>query len=230
MSQKAVLEDARRVVGGTKALVFSSFRGNDVDRINTFFDACRLSGRRLVISMKMALLLEKLKWDRGLKVPRVGRDLDVYGKRKTTGSFDDSDYYQWERPFLDHGVNAADVKGRQKGLFLHLEAWDFPELIDIRPDRGGTYIHSATEAFNEEGEREELVIRNWVHHLGFRYAQLHATGPAPEGEVGALVERVGAKKVVPIHTEHPRRFRSLRKKGRWVLEVPEKGTPILVPS
>ena len=226
MTEKAVLEEARTLVRGTKELVFSSFRGNDVDRINTFFDACQNSGRRLVISMKTAMLLEKLKPDRRLDVPRVGKDVDVYVKRKRTGSLDDSDYYRWERPFLDHGVSAADVKGRQKELFLHLEAWDFPELIDIRPDRGGTYIHSATEAFNEEGEREEAVIKNWVRHVGFRYAQLHASGHAPAAEVGSLVGRVGARKVVPIHTEHPEGFRRLRRQGGWKLEVPRLGAPI----
>ncbi len=226
MSEKTVLDEARRVVKGTKGLVFSSFRGNDVDRINTFFDTCENSGRRLVISMKMAIILEKLKADRRLKVPRIGKDFGVYVKRKRTGSLDDSDYYQWERPYLDHGVSAHDVRKRQKEVFLHLEAWDFPELIDIKPDSGGTYIHSATEAFNEEGEKEEAVIKNWVLHVGFSYAQLHASGHAPSREVGSLVERVGAKKVVPVHTEHPLRFKSFRKGKEWRLEVPRKGVPI----
>ena len=230
MTEKAVLEEALKVVRGTKSLVFSSFRGNDVDRINTFYGACQRSGRRLVISMKMAILLEKLASDRRLKVPRVGKDVDVYVKRKRTGSLDDSDYFQWERPFLDHGVSAADVRGRQKDTFLHLEAWDFPELIDIRPEGGGTYIHSATEAFNEEGEREEEVIKNWVRHVGFRYAQLHASGHAPSKEVASLVEMVGAKKVVPIHTEHPEAFSAFRRRREWRLEVPTKGTPVDISS
>lgn len=230
MTEVGVLEEARRLVKGTTALVFSSFRGNDVDRVNTFFDACQNSGRRLVVSMKMAILLEKLKSDRKLKVPRVGKDVDVYVKRKRTGSLDDSDYFQWERRFLDLGVSAADVKRRQKETFLHLEAWDFPELIDIRPESGGTYIHSATEAFNEEGEREESVIKNWVDHVGFRYAQLHASGHAPSGEVASLVGGVGAKKVVPIHTEHPDLFASFRKRGGWRLQIPKKRDPISISS
>jgi ribonuclease J len=111
-------------------------------------------------------------------------------------------------------------------VFLHLEAWNFPELIDIKPDRGGTYIHAATEAFNEEGEREETLIRNWVEHVGFRYAQLHASGHAPGGEVGELVRGVSAEKVMPIHTEHPELFREFDGKGSWALEIPAKGRPV----
>ena len=226
MSEKAVLEEAKRLVHGARGLVFSTFRGNDVDRINTFDEAARAEGRRLVVSMKMALLLNKLSNDKRLEVPRVGRDVDVYVRRKRTGKFDDSDYYPWERPFLDGGVSAADVRGRQRGSFLHLESWNFPELVDIRPDKGGTYIHSATEAYNEEGEKEEAVIRNWIGHVGFRYSQLHASGHAPMGEVGDLVKGISPAVVVPIHTEHPRLFREFR--GKWKLKPPRRGTPITV--
>ncbi|MDG6970808.1 MAG: MBL fold metallo-hydrolase [Nitrososphaerota archaeon] len=226
MSEKAVLEEARRLVGGSEALVFSSFRGNDVDRVNTFFEACEGSGRRLVVSMRVANLLEKLKVDRKLRVPRVGKDVDVYVKRKKTGGIDDSDYYKWERRFLDRGVTAAEVRRRQRGYFLHLETWDFPELIDIKPRRGGTYIHSATEAFNEEGEKEEAVVKNWVRHVGFRYAQLHASGHAPEDGVFTLVDRVGAAKVVPIHTEHPESFALRSRRSGRKVEVPVKGRPV----
>ncbi|MDG6910479.1 MAG: hypothetical protein JRN08_08940, partial [Nitrososphaerota archaeon] len=229
MSEKSVLDEASRMVKGTKALVFSTFRGNDVDRVNTFYEAAQASGRRLVVSMKMAILLEKLKADKKLRVPRVGKDVDVYVRRKKSGKLDDFDYFPWERPFLGSGVSASEVRQRQGEVFLHLEAWNFPELIDIRPDKGGTYIHAATEAFNEEGEREEAVIRNWIQHVGFRYAQLHASGHAPMKEVGELIGGVGARKVVPVHTEHPRLFRRFVKGDGWTLEPPRKGEPVALP-
>jgi ribonuclease J len=226
MSERAVQQEASRIAKGTKNLIFSSFRGNDLDRINTFNEAARASGRRLVVSMKTAILLEKLAADRRLKVPRLGRDVDVYVRRKKSGRLDDKDYYSWERQFLDRGVSAAEVRRSQAGVFLHLEAWNFPELIDIRPERGGTYIHAATEAFNEEGEREEEVIRNWVKHVGFRYAQLHASGHAPRGEVAELVNLVASREVVPIHTEYPGEFREFGRHRDWRLRVPEKGVPL----
>ena len=228
MSETAVKKEALKMVKGTKSLVFSTFRGNDVDRVNTFFDACQEAGRRLVVSMKVALLLEKLRADRGLRVPRVGRDVDVYLRRKKTGRFDDSDYYAWERPLIPKGLTAEDVRKRQGEVFLHLEAWNFPELIDIKPDRGGTYIHAATEAFNEEGEKEETLIRNWVEHVGFHYAQLHASGHAPGSEVGELVGSISAKKVVPIHTEHPELFGQFNRERSWVLEPPVRGKAVSI--
>ena len=227
-SEKAVLEEAKRLVKGTRALVFSTFRGNDVDRVNTFNEAAKAAGRRLVVSMRVAILLDRLKSDRKLDVPRVGRDVDVYVRRKKSGKLDDPDYYLWERPFLDHGVSASDIRAHQGEAFLHLEASNFPELIDIKPERGGTYIHAATEAYNEEGEKEEAVIRNWIDHVGFRYAQLHASGHAPMGEVEELVRGIAPARVVPVHTEYPRRFERF-KGGKWAVLSPAKGVPFPIP-
>jgi ribonuclease J len=225
-SERSVLREATKAIGKGRRLVFSTFRGNDTDRVSTFDEAARSTGRRLVVSMKTALLLEKLKSDKRLKVPRVGRDVDVYVKRKRSGRLDDMDYYSWERPFLDHGVSAKDINMNQGKVFLHLEVWNFPELIDIKPERGGAYIHSATEAFNEEGEREEEVIRHWIDHMGFTYAEVHASGHAPMGEVGELVRKIGARKVVPIHTEHPDLFKGFAKGAGWNLEVPSMAKPL----
>ncbi|MBI3840630.1 MAG: MBL fold metallo-hydrolase [Thaumarchaeota archaeon] len=225
-SESSVMAEAKRTVKGTKKLVFSTFRGNDVDRVNTFHRAAQAAGRRLVVSMKTAMLLEKLASDPRLSVPRIGKDVDVYVRRKRTGTLDDADYRPWERSFLDHGVSASDIRENQGEVFLHLEAWNFPELIDIRPDRGGTYIHAATEAFNEEGEREEQVVRNWIDHLGFRYLQIHASGHAPMDQVARVVNSSRAAAVVPIHTEHPGLFSGFRRKSSWKLRVPRKGTPI----
>ncbi len=222
-SEEQVMEEARRIVRSSRRLVLSTFRGNDVDRVNTFQLAARDAGRRLVVSMKTALLLEKLKADKRLRVPKVGKDVDVYVRRKRSGRLDDKDYYPWERRFLDHGVSAADVRRSQAKTFLHLEVWHFPELIDIKPDAGGAYLHAATEAFNEEGEREESAVRNWIDHMGFSYHQVHASGHAPMPEVGRLVKGVRAKKVVPVHTEHPEAFGAL---GAARVEAPRKGAPI----
>lgn len=230
MSERTVLQEARKVVRQSRKLVMSTFRGNDVDRINTFHKAALSSGRQLVVSMKAAMLLEKLAMDGGISVPRVGSDVLVYLKRKRSGKIDDKDYLKWERGFLDKGVSAGEVRERQSEIFLHLDAWNFPEIIDIKPERGGTYIHSATEAFNEEGEREESTIKNWTDHMGFRYHQLHASGHAPMPDVERMVAGARARKVVPVHTEHPELFSRFRKRSRWSLEIPVKSKPIEVSS
>ena len=116
--------------------------------------------------------------------------------------------------FLDHGLTAEEVRKGQKDLLLHLDQWYLPELIDIKPARGGSYIHASTEAYNEEGEEEEQVIKNWVDYFGFSYHQIHASGHAPMDKVGHLVGGVNAKAVIPVHTERPDLFSAFPKRGK----------------
>jgi ribonuclease J len=225
MSESQVLAETLKVTRQERKLVFSSFRGNDVDRINTFHKAARTSGRQFVVSMKTALILEKLSADKKLRVPEVGKDVTVYVRRKRTGKLDDRDYFVWERKFLGQGVDAREIHEKQGKVFLHLETLNLPEMIDIKPERGGVYVHSSTEAFNEEGETEEAVVRNWIDHLGFSYHQIHASGHSPMDGVKRLVAGIQPEGVVPIHTEHPDLFRGFLRRGSR-LRIPERGRPM----
>jgi ribonuclease J len=223
IGEPEVAERTSRLLARSDRLAFSSFRGNDVDRIVSFHEACKANGRRLVVSMKVAMLLEKLAADKRLKVPRVGRDVSVYVKRKRKGAYDDREYLKWERTFLDGGLNASDIRSREKDYLLHLDQWYLPELIDIKPQKGGVYIHATTEAFNEEGEQDEQVIHNWVDHFGFSYHQIHASGHAPMAGVLDLVNKIRSDEVVPIHTEEPSMFAPLT---RSHVTIPQKGVPV----
>lgn len=224
LTETDVVKETLGVLKKTKKLVFSSFRGNDIDRVNSFHRACEKAGRQLVVSMKTALLLEGLQKDKVLSVPKVGKDVSVYIRRKRSGTYDDSDYYEWERQFLSKGMDHSDIREHQKELFLHLDVWHFPEMIDIKPDKAGAYIHASSEAFDEEGEREEDVIKNWVRYLGFTYNQIHASGHAPMGGVRYMIDTVNAKKTIPIHTEYPKLFKAITSRAL----IPEKGKLIRI--
>ena len=208
LTEKQVFQKTTNLLeANKKKLVFSTFRGNDIDRINTFYAACKKTGRTLIVSMKSAALLKSLEKDKNLVVPKLGRDVFVYLRRKKTGTYDDKDYFVWERELMEHGYTCEKVSKDQRNLFLHLDVWHLPEMIDIKPEAGGAYIHSSSEAFNEEGEEEEDVIRNWVEHFGFSYNQIHASGHAKGSEIAYLVKKIEARKTIPIHTENPQMFK-----------------------
>lgn len=224
LSEMEVYEKTIEVLKGNNKLAFSTFRGNDIDRINSFYVASKKTNRKLVVSMKTAVLLQHLKNDKNLSVPSVGKDVLVYIRKKSSGEYDERDYYKWERSFLDEGITCDDVRKKQGELFLHLDLWNLPEMIDIAPDRGGVYVHSTSEAYNEEGEQEEEIIKNWIDHFGFSYNQIHASGHGPASAVKKLANEINAKVTIPIHTEHPELFSKIvRKEG---VVVPQKNTTL----
>ncbi|MDA4111219.1 MAG: hypothetical protein OK439_01670 [Thaumarchaeota archaeon] len=55
---------------------------------------------------------------------------------------------------MDHAHTCEEITKNQRSVFLHLDVWHLPEMIDIKPEAGGAYIHSSSGAFNEEGEEK----------------------------------------------------------------------------
>ncbi|MEM4298139.1 MAG: MBL fold metallo-hydrolase [Nitrososphaerota archaeon] len=208
-SEKEVLDGVSNVCKRSGLVIATSY-SRDVDRLKTFYEAARRSGRTFVVQTRTAYLLSQLQ--RHMKVPELtkGGEIKIYFKRKKSGSYDDKDYYEWERPFLDYMIKAEEIQKNQDKILLHLSFYDFAELIDIKPRRGSSFIHSMSEPYTEEDVEYEVMM-NWLKHFGLRFYQLHASGHASQEDIKKILKSIGAKKTIPIHTDHPELFKKLTK-------------------
>ncbi|MFQ5762990.1 MAG: MBL fold metallo-hydrolase [Candidatus Bathyarchaeia archaeon] len=223
-SEADVKRLSNHVVASTSRLVISSFYGRDIDRFNTFYHVAKGNDRKFVLSMKAAYFLSRLHGDPKLKVPDVARDENVlvYKKRKRTGQYQESDYYAWERLFLEDAVSFDYIHKNQSKILLNLDLPAFTELIDIKPTPGGHFIHSMSEPFSEEDINAE-VMHNWLEHFSLRFHQIHASGHCPSGDLATIVNTILPEKLYPIHTEEPRRFRKISDKSvQVILPQPER--------
>jgi ribonuclease J len=212
-SEQQVEEKSNQIVASTDKIVFTTHYSRDIDRFRSFYNVAVKNGRKLVIPPKNAYLLSKLVQDEHLDVPDPSKDkhILVYYKRKKSGSYDDSDYFLWERQFMDKMVNAEYVRKNQKKLIMDLDFFQFGELIDIRPVRGSPFIHSMSEPFSEE-DIEDEVLHNWLDHFGMQFHQLHASGHLNREQIGQVIRKIDAKKVFPVHTENAPLFKKINKK------------------
>ena len=85
--------------------------------------------------------------------------------------------------------------------------YSFTALIDMKPDPGAIYIHSASEPYNEEQELSQERINAWTEHFGMHRFQCHCSGHARGKDLLEVVEEINAKSVYPIHTIHPEAYR-----------------------
>ena len=85
------------------------------------------------------------------------------------------------------------------------------ELIDIRPENGGSFIHSLSEPFNEEMLVDYQRLHNWLKHFGVSFIQSHASGHATGDELRQIIDEIKAPRLFPIHTEHPELFKGMAK-------------------
>ena len=223
-SEARVKDESNAIVANTSKLVVVAFYSRDVDRFKTFYEIAKNNDRKFVIPLKLAHLLSKLKSDPVLKIPDVMKDENIlfYKKRKKTGEFIESDYYAWERPFLEKAVNYEYVHENESKLLFNLDLVSFTELIDVRPSVGGHFIHSMSEPFSEEDIGAD-VMNNWLRHFGLKCHQIHASGHCPSKDLVQIVNRIQPKRLIPVHTEHPRLFKDLFK--HLDVMIAEKGKP-----
>jgi ribonuclease J len=199
-----------------------TFPPRDVDRIRTFYDAAREVGRKFVVNGKTAHLLLTLLKDTRIQVPDITKEDDIllYDRRMRTT-------VPWEKDLQakmkDRVVTAEDIASRPAEYLVQLDFWHLPELVDLSPPPGSTFIHSKSEPF-EEDDVNDAVLQHWLDRFGLERHQLHASGHLSEREVGEMLESIAPKVVIPVHTEHPERFTRL---ARHVVQ-PVAGEPMQI--
>jgi len=224
-TEKEVRRRSKQITASTSKLVIATYYGRDIDRFNTFHQIAKTTDRKFVISLKSAYLLNKLKSDPKLRIPNVLRDRNIlfYKKRKRSGLYEARDYYQWERPFLDKAVTYDYVKRNQSKMLLNLDQPSFTELIDIRPDAGGHFIHSMSEPFTEEDIDAE-IMHNWLRHFKLKFHQIHASGHCPASDLKKAINTINPKSLFPVHTEHPELFSKIKNKKIRLITPKRKKT------
>jgi ribonuclease J len=227
-TEEEVRRRSEKISASTSKLVIATYYGRDIDRFNTFHRISKATGRKFVISLKSAYLLNKLKGDPKLRIPEVLKDENIlfYKKRKRSGLYDTRDYYQWERTFLDKAVTYKYVKRNQSTVLLNLDQPSFTELVDIRPDSGGHFIHSMSEPFTEEDIDAE-IMHNWLRHFNLKFHQIHASGHCPKSDLEKAINTINPKSLYPIHTEYPELFSKIIKQ-QIRLNIPKRKITYMV--
>jgi ribonuclease J len=207
LSEKGVEERATRLLASHRKLAVVSFYPKDVDRMRTFRDVARSTGRSFVVSTKVAHLLSALKQDRRIEVPDPMTDPNMLVYVRTGMKRP----YAYDSRFNDllgedgHVVDSEYVSRHQDKLIFHTDFSQLGELIDVKPSPGGLFIRSMSEPF-EEDDVTEAVLDSWLKSFELHMHQAHASGHANMDEIFEMVRRVSAKTVIPIHTQHPGLF------------------------
>ncbi|MEM5882984.1 MAG: MBL fold metallo-hydrolase [Candidatus Aenigmatarchaeota archaeon] len=222
LSEAEVRERISKFISKTKKLVIVNFSWKDIDRLNSFFQACKENERKFAINTKIAYLLKLLKQDKKLEIPDIeDEDLLIYFHRAKWGLIDKNvekeekkkDYLSWEKDFLDYPnvVCYKDIREKEEKIVLFLDYFDLKELIDLKPSLGSAYVYSTSEPHDEEQEIDFERMMNWIKHFKLKFRQAHASGHASREEIIKIAGEIKAKKIIPIHTENVKEFKKIFK-------------------
>lgn len=218
-----VEDDVKNIVKKTKNLVVCTYPTRDLDRLVSFYNAAKETGRDLVIDLKQAYLLNLFqKSDHWKSVfPRSDdKIIKIYVPKKSWGLIDKDitywtekqllqDYKKWEQEFLDYenAIDYRDVSAHQKEMMFYCNDYQLQQLIDVRPNEGSSYIRSSTEPFDDEMVFDDLRVKRWLVHFGLlskenQWNHTHVSGHGSGDQIKEVIEGSKSKTLVPIHTEH----------------------------
>jgi ribonuclease J len=213
-SEQTVYAGSKGVINTTKGLAFADFNVKDVDRMRTFAKIAKDTNRKLAINFKAASFLKRYAEDPVLNIPNLGDpNIVIFKRKKKSGTYKDSDYQNYQKPFLNlkNIVTAEDIRKNQDKYLLCLNFWTLQDLVDLKPAAGSTYIRSMSEPFNEEMAISHERMENWLKHFNLKKVQCHCSGHAAGPDIKKMVKDIAPKKLYPIHTEHPEMFKGLAK-------------------
>jgi len=185
------------------ALVHTS--GQNIDRIVSIFRASKRTGRKLIIDLYTAAILEatgndnlpQSAWsDVALYVPQSQR---VQIKENTW--FDLLNRHSANRIFIEH---LQQLSKKSTLLFRPLHRFDLERAECLA---GAAYIYSQWEGYWEQGAYD--MVKVWLERNSIPKHSIHTSGHASPTELKKLVSAINPDKVVPIHSFFPDRYPEL---------------------
>ena len=208
-SEQIVYSQSDKLTANSKNLVFADFNFKDVDRVQTFYNIAKNNGRKLVIKIKDAYFLKHLSSDPNLNLPNWDDEhIAIYKAKYRSGTYSDSDYFGEDRVFATapNALTAAEIASKPDKYICAIGFFSFNALIDMKPQAGAIYIHSSSEAYNEEQVLSTKRLKNWIDRFQMEHHQIHCSGHAKGEDLMEMVQDIDSKILFPVHTEYPTEY------------------------
>lgn len=185
------------------ALVHTS--SQNIDRIVSIMKASKRTGRKLVIDLYTAAILDatgnpnipQSDWPEvALYIPQSQRV-----QIKNNAWFDLLKRHASNRIFIEY-LQEAPKKSTLLFRPLHMRDLEDSECLE-----GAAYIYSQWEGYWDKGSYDK--VKDWLERLGIQKHSIHTSGHASPADLKSLVAAINPRKVVPIHSFMPERYPEL---------------------
>jgi len=220
VSEHEVYENGLKAIASTNGLVIADFSPRDVDRLLTFLQIARDTGRKLAMLPKDAFLLKTMRLLEP-EIPDIAQEDSFAIYQDTIASRSPS---LWLRnicqEYASKIVLAEDVSSAQAQFILCFSFYDLNELPSIGPRPGSLYVYSSSEPHDEEQEIDFRRLHNWLKQFELRgfglpvesngewqvpdgEKGLHASGHASGPDLLKIAREMNPEVLIPVHSEYP---------------------------
>ncbi|MHA1687796.1 MAG: ribonuclease J [Promethearchaeota archaeon] len=218
-TEEKVKENCLGLIENTNELVIADFSSRNFERLECFQDIAKKVGRKIVVPSKQAYLLKALEQADGIN--RLS-DLLIFEEYKASRNY-------WEVNFLsEHSnqyISPSEISKNPSKYILCFSLYDIKHVLDMRL-KGGLYIYSSSEAFEEEDIFDFMRLNHWLHFLNFKVhgfeikaglngkeepifsKEFHASGHVNKKDLLRIIEEIEPDVIIPVHTDSPSWFKN----------------------
>jgi ribonuclease J len=217
--EREVYENGFKAIKGAAGLVIADFPPRDVDRLLTFLQIARDTGRKLAILPRDAYLLKTMRLLEP-KIPDIAHDDSIVIYQDTIASSPKQWLNNLCQEYGSQMILAEDVRSAEDKFILCFSFFDINELPSLRPKPGSLYVFSSSEPHDEEQEIDFRRLHRWLDHFrikGFGLPiekdgeweipeaekGLHASGHACGPDLLDVARGINPQVLIPVHSEHP---------------------------
>ncbi|MFC2070081.1 MBL fold metallo-hydrolase, partial [Chloroflexota bacterium] len=186
----------------TKGLVLVQTSAQNIDRVVSIFKACKRSGRKLIIDLYVAAVLEATN---NSNIPQSAwKEIMLYIPQyqriqiKKNEWFDLLNRHSFHRIFNER---LKDLVATSVLLFRPVHIRDLEKAGCLE---NASFIYSQWEGYWERGDYDYL--KSWLEKTIIPKTSVHTSGHASIQDLKRLVEALSPKRVIPIHTFYPEQY------------------------
>lgn len=227
------LDEVKKAMG----LVVADFGARNVERLVSFLQVAKDTGRKLILTEKDAYLLDAMaRADSNGEIPLLDdKAILIYTKYEAAS-------FNWKKQlrekYASKMVRPEQVRVNQSKAIICFSFFDVNELAYIEPVPGSIWIYSTCEPFCEEMEMDLEKLKNWLEHYGVALlgvteegqeekSPFHVSGHACRSDLLKIIDIIHPEKLVAIHTPAPELYAEAIG-DRCQVILPERGSSIRV--
>ncbi len=186
----------------------------NLDRLVSFYKAAKRAGRIFLIDIYTAHVLDKLK--EFAKLPHLSSEfpeIKVFYPYYLTKRMFKEGYSKLMYKFSNYKLSKEDVVKNKNKIMMLFRNSMISDLRIINKYYGGDnlkkaeFVYSMWEGYLEENYMREM--KSFIKEEEMSFHKLHSSGHASYSTLKKVVDKLGPKEVVPIHTMSPESYAKL---------------------
>ncbi len=199
---------AAKLIEESRGITLFYASGQNIDRLVSFYKACKRTGKTLVVDIYTAHILQALHGRAKIpypsdRYPEIAVFYPFWLSRRIAQEGRKDLLYDFKRS----KISREEISNDPGQIVMLVRPSMVSDLERLGGLEGGTFIYSLWEGYLKEESARRLTGFAEANGMAIHY--LHTSGHASAETLRKVVQGIEPKYVVPIHTFHPESYKGL---------------------